>query len=119
MRAAGRYLRLGHAGSCELPMHNEIWNRFGTKRVLSAACLNWFARVHLCATGLVSKSGWPVGKQLCFARSHESCAKKLHEKFGTCACTLRASWGDVNYTATGSYNEALARGIVKEAASTA
>ena len=111
-----KYLNLGCAGSFELPLHNDIWKRFGTQKLLREACLEFQAVVCLCATGVRSKSGAPVGKKLRFQCSHAAFARVLHDLFGECTCQSHANFNDVDFHATGTYSQALADGIVKAAA---
>ena len=113
MRAAGKYLMLGDGRSFELPRYNHIWERYGTQQVLEKASLSHRAVVYLCRTGMVGKSGNPVGKQLQFMSTHKSFAEHLHKCFGTCECVGKhAAFNDVEWPETGFYNQKLARGII-------
>ena len=111
-----KYLNLGCAGSFELPLHNDIWKRFGAQKLLREARLEFQAVVCLCAAGVRSKSGAPVGKKLRFQCSHAAFARVLHDLFGECTCQSHANFNDVDFHATGTYSQALADGIVKAAA---
>ena len=72
--------------------------------------------VHLCSTGLRSRSGRPVGKKLGFTSSSKPFVMTLSKLFGSCKCTSEhASMGDVDWSETARYNEMLAHGIVKAA----
>ncbi|CAE6933000.1 unnamed protein product [Symbiodinium sp. CCMP2592] len=95
-----KYLQLGDGRSFELPYFNDLWKRHGTQKLLTDACLIFHVQVHLCATGMMSNSGLPIGKQLCFACSHEVFSRKLRELFGTCRCSAHASFADTDYTST-------------------
>ena len=116
MRAASKYLKLGDAGSFELPLRNHIWKRELTQQLLSSCHMFHGAVVHLCATGQKSKSGLPVGKSLRFACTHEEFASELSARFGSCTCERHAPMLDVNYHETGNYNSTLAAGILAAAA---
>ena len=116
MRATARYLGLGNAGSFELPLRNNIWQRVGTQQLLKSCHLSHAVEVCLCATGQKSKSGFPVGKKLRFVCTHERFAEVLHAKFGVCVCSQHAPMNDVNFHETGKYNNTLAAGILAAAA---
>ena len=62
MKSAGRYLQLGDACSFELPRYNNVWSRFGTQQTLCRARLMHECHVHLCQTGVRSRSSLPVWK---------------------------------------------------------
>ena len=116
MRAAIGYLKLGDAGSFELPLRNGIWKRELTQQLLLSCHMFHDAVVHLCAAGQKSKSGLPVGKSLRFACTHEEFASELSARFGSCTCEKHAPMLDVNYHETGNYNSTLAAGILAAAA---
>ena len=117
MKSAGRYLQLGDACSFELPRYNNVWSRFGTQQTLCRARLMHECHVHLCQTGVRSRSGLPVGKQLRFMSSEPMFARRLHMMFGTCGCVKHAPFGDTDWPSTWYYNQKLARGIIKAASS--
>ena len=116
MRAAARYLKLGDAGSFELPLRNNIWQRVGTQQLLKSCRLSHAAEVCLRATGQKSKSGFSVGKRLRFVCTREKFAEVLHAKFGVCSCSQHAPMNDVDFHETGKHNNTLAAGILAAAA---
>ena len=110
----GKYLKLGARSSFELPWRNEIWGRQLTLETLRCAGHNFDTPVHLCSTGLRSRSGRPVGKKLGFTSSSKPFVMTLNRLFGSCNCiSEHASMSDVDWSETARYNEMLARGIVK------
>ena len=111
MRATARYLGLGNAGSFELPLRNNIWQRVGTQQLLKSCHLSHAVEVCLCATGQKSKSGFPVGKKLRFVCTRERFAEVL-----LCSSSRRAPMNDINFHETGKYNNTLAAGILAAAA---
>ena len=95
----GKYLKLGAHSSFELPWHNEIWGRQLTLETLRCAGHDFDTPVHLCSTGLRSRSGRPVGKKLGFTSSSKPFVMTLSKLFGSCKCTSEhASMSDVDWS---------------------
>ena len=68
------------------------------------------AVVRLCRVGLCSKNDpfVGVGKRLKFVSDCEEVCRPLR-KLQSCSCERHAGFNEVNWTATGFYNEQLAR----------
>ena len=113
MESALVYANMGNAASFELPRFNQIWERFGTQRLLEKAALLRTAHVWLCRTGVKGKTGLPVGKQLRFQSTAEAFAIHMHVKFGTCTCTKHSSFSQTDWSDTANYNQVLAREIIR------
>ena len=113
MESALVYANMGNAASFELPRFNQIWERFGTQRLLEKAALLHTAHVWLCRTGVKGKTGLPVGKQLRFQSTAEAFAIHMHVKFGTCTCTKHSSFSQTDWSDTANYNQVLAREMIR------
>lgn len=116
MSKAGDDLFLGNSSSFELPRFNAIGGRDLT--VEAADALKHECVVHLCATGVKTSKGEPVGEQLKFRASHFLFAKSLSNRFGKCTCVHgHAPFDNVTWAQTAYYNGTLARGLINTAKS--
>ena len=104
------YRALADTMSLEWPLHNSLWNLPGVRGLLVELKLTREAVVRLCRVGLCSKNDplVGVGKRLKFVSDCEEVCRPLR-KLQSCSCERHAGFNEVNWTATGFYNEQLAR----------
>ena len=111
IHAVSRYLNLGDDASFELPLHNSNWTKPETQKMITDCQLRFQTSVRLRRFGVTSRSQTLVGKELRFQCFSQAFATYL-SKFSTCDHMEHAVLSDIAYTATGFYNEKLARTLV-------
>lgn len=107
------FMKFGKSTSFELPLFNNIWNRWFVQQTLQKFGHVHQAVVHLCQTGLKGSDESFIGKRLKFSTSLQELGDHLREKFGTCRCEKgHSNFNYITWRKTALYNRCLAEQIV-------
>ena len=107
------FMKFGESTSFELPLSNNIWNRWFVQQTLKRFQHEHFAVVHLCQTGLAGADQHLISKRLKFTSNIQGMTDILHQRFGMCRCKKsHATFNHVTWRKTALYNATLANGIL-------